>query len=62
MDPSNFIDPNLTEPDLLVLKTLLHDAEIHGSSGSLQPEEKGNDRAEARNRGKCMSTLYSGPE
>ncbi|KAL4818683.1 hypothetical protein BDW67DRAFT_157158 [Aspergillus spinulosporus] len=52
MDPSNYIDPNLTEPDLLVLKTLLHDAEIHDSSGGLQLEEKGKDPVGARNRGK----------
>ncbi|OJI97178.1 hypothetical protein ASPVEDRAFT_36574 [Aspergillus versicolor CBS 583.65] len=45
MDPSNFIDPNLTEPDLLVLKNLLHDAE------HAKPEEK-NSVLGARNRTK----------
>lgn len=27
MDPATFVDPNLTRPDLLVLKTLLQDVE-----------------------------------
>ncbi|KAL5341099.1 hypothetical protein BJX70DRAFT_74682 [Aspergillus crustosus] len=31
MDPSSFIDPNLTEPDLLVLKNLLADADSESS-------------------------------
>ncbi|BCS26113.1 fatty acid desaturase [Aspergillus puulaauensis] len=45
MDPSNFIDPNLTEPDLLVLKNLLHDAE------PAKPEKK-DSALGARNRTK----------
>ncbi len=45
MDPSNFIDPNLTEPDLLVLKNLLDDAE------HAKPEEK-NSALRTRNRSK----------
>ncbi|KAL4909940.1 hypothetical protein BDW74DRAFT_144079 [Aspergillus multicolor] len=47
MDPSTFIDPNLTEPDLLVLKNLLHDA-----SDDRQHEGKGKDSVGARNRKK----------
>ena len=27
MDPASYVDPNLTQPDLLVLKCLLRDAE-----------------------------------
>ncbi|KAL4882700.1 hypothetical protein BJY04DRAFT_38684 [Aspergillus karnatakaensis] len=36
MDPENFIDPNLTEPDLLVLQSLLADADS-GRSGRVAP-------------------------
>jgi len=50
MDPSNFIDPNLTEQDLLVLKNLLDDAE------PAKPEEK-DSALGARNRTKKRMPL-----
>lgn len=49
MDPSNFIDPNLTDPDLLVLKNLLDDAD-----GASQRGEKDSSSSGVRLR-KCVS-------
>ncbi|KAL4788553.1 hypothetical protein BJX76DRAFT_315010 [Aspergillus varians] len=54
MDPSKFIDPNLTEPDLLLLKNLLHDSE---NAGSL--EETGPALG-TRNRTKKSTTQNGG--
>lgn len=53
MDPSEFIDPNLTGPDLLVLNNLLKDAE--------RANPKNVETAlHLRNRGrKCMSGMIN---
>ncbi|KAL4915505.1 hypothetical protein BDW62DRAFT_188352 [Aspergillus aurantiobrunneus] len=50
MDPSKFVDPNLTEPDLLVLKNLLNDAEQAPGF-----EDKHSESAGTRNRSKNPS-------
>ncbi|KAL4934547.1 fatty acid desaturase [Aspergillus undulatus] len=47
MDPATFIDPNLTGPDLQILKNLLNDAE-----SASPPREEKDSAAGARNRGK----------
>ncbi|KKK14771.1 hypothetical protein ARAM_005448 [Aspergillus rambellii] len=54
MDPLKFIDPNLTEPDLLVLKNLLSDIEpvsLEGkdSSSTLRIRKKGERKGAAQN-------------
>ncbi|KAL2812676.1 hypothetical protein BDW59DRAFT_155203 [Aspergillus cavernicola] len=45
MDPSKFIDPNLTEPDLLVLKNLLQDGD-RPSVEKTGPTRRGRNRGE----------------
>ncbi|KAL4944428.1 hypothetical protein BDV06DRAFT_187296 [Aspergillus oleicola] len=60
MDPATFIDPNLTEPDLQVLKDLLNDAETQaaGASTETQPGEK-DSASGARRRGKSTQNGLS---